>query len=333
MVAASSSTAAVLSELQPVLDRGLVALCRARPAQPVEWLAEWLLANRPPPPAKRRHQPHVKARSNGFASRLKDPYPLRLPVPDEMVPWRVAWPGYAPTEFVMAKVLKADPSRNPGGKSYADAAEPDRELIRTRGSIEYTQLGCDIAFDARGRPLNPRGRTGLADRGALGKWGANFAADPMVTRTNKAGQLELIMIRRNDSSAATSLALPGGMVEAGEQVSTALRREFAEEATNFSDEKLARYEEQTAALFSTGELVYSGYVDDPRNTDHAWMETTAMHFHCSAAFGELLAELNAGSDATEVHWVVIDGPQGVPSMFADHELFVRELLARWSKSK
>ena len=25
--------------------------------------------------------------------------------------------------------------------------------------------------------------------------------------------------------------------------------------------------------------VYSGYVDDIRNTDHAWMETVAMNFH------------------------------------------------------
>ena len=25
--------------------------------------------------------------------------------------------------------------------------------------------------------------------------------------------------------------------------------------------------------------VYSGYVDDPRNTDNAWMETFAMNFH------------------------------------------------------
>ena len=33
-----------------------------------------------------------------------------------------------------------------------------------------------------GRPLNPVGRTGLAGRGILGKWGPNHAADPIVTR-------------------------------------------------------------------------------------------------------------------------------------------------------
>ena len=35
-------------------------------------------------------------------------------------------------------------------------------------------------------------------------------------------------------------------------------------------------------------LVYRGYVDDPRNTDNAWMETVAFHFHCTAEQGRLL---------------------------------------------
>lgn len=33
-----------------------------------------------------------------------------------------------------------------------------------------------------GKPLNPKGRTGLQGRGLLGKWGPNHAADPIVTR-------------------------------------------------------------------------------------------------------------------------------------------------------
>lgn len=31
-------------------------------------------------------------------------------------------------------------------------------------------------------PLNPRGRTGLAGRGLLGRYGPNHAADPVITR-------------------------------------------------------------------------------------------------------------------------------------------------------
>ena len=28
--------------------------------------------------------------------------------------------------------------------------------------------------------------------------------------------------------------------------------------------------------------MYAGYVDDPRNTDNAWMETVAVNFHDDA---------------------------------------------------
>ena len=37
------------AELLPTLNKGLVALCRARPADPRTWLANWLLENKPPP--------------------------------------------------------------------------------------------------------------------------------------------------------------------------------------------------------------------------------------------------------------------------------------------
>ena len=33
-----------------------------------------------------------------------------------------------------------------------------------------------------------------------------------------------------------------------------------------------------STLFSVIQ-VYKGYVDDPRNTDNAWMETVAVNFH------------------------------------------------------
>ena len=40
--------------------------------------------------------------------------------------------------------------------------------------------------------------------------------------------------------------------------------------------------------------VYRGYVDDPRNTDNAWMETVAMHFHDADGNGVAKLKLNAG---------------------------------------
>lgn len=39
----------VSSEILPTLQKGLYALCKEKPADPTTWLAEWLLANKPPP--------------------------------------------------------------------------------------------------------------------------------------------------------------------------------------------------------------------------------------------------------------------------------------------
>ena len=42
-------------------------------------------------------------------------------------------------------------------------------------------------------------------------------------------------------------------------------------------------------------MVYEGYVDDPRSTDNAWIETTAYHFHCT---DEIAENLKLGSART-----------------------------------
>lgn len=46
------ASSATLEALAPALTKGLVALCEERPAEPVSWLATWLLANKPTPPAR-----------------------------------------------------------------------------------------------------------------------------------------------------------------------------------------------------------------------------------------------------------------------------------------
>jgi ADP-ribose pyrophosphatase len=61
------------------------------------------------------------------------------------------------------------------------------------------------------------------------------------------------------------------MVDPGENVSETVQREFQEEAAcNGLDENFVK------RLFSNGHKLYESYVDDPRNTDNAWMESVAM---------------------------------------------------------
>ncbi|CAG0923375.1 unnamed protein product [Notodromas monacha] len=147
------------------------------------------------------------------------------------------------------------------------------------------------------------GRTGLGGRGRLGRWGPNHAADPIVTRWAR-GQdgekilepnselpiLEFVAVLRADSD---QWAIPGGMVRADEIVSVTLKRRFTEEAldaANMNDKEETRIKLKIARFFSKGLKIYVGYVDDPRNTDNAWMETSAFNFHDDS--GDIVGKLN-----------------------------------------
>ena len=47
--AADSSRDYVDAHISPTLNAGLVALCKTKPADPISWLANWLIRNKPPP--------------------------------------------------------------------------------------------------------------------------------------------------------------------------------------------------------------------------------------------------------------------------------------------
>ena len=73
-------------------------------------------------------------------------------------------------------------------------------------------------------------------------------------------------------------------------------------------------------------LVYRGYVDDPRNTDHSWMETCAFHFHCEGLVAQL--QLSAGDDAAHAFWMDVgDANATYAGMMANHKVWVDEVAA------
>eukprot|EP00048_Salpingoeca_helianthica_P009721 m.139206 g.139206 ORF g.139206 m.139206 type:complete len:340 (-) comp14934_c4_seq7:56-1075(-) len=267
---------------------------------------------------------HIKARSSPYQGG-----PERFPVPDSKVDWKVKFIEYAPVEYT-APSVKAQPvwADNPAEIRSLKFNALDGKINRKSHEGEY------VLESATGLPLNPHGRTGMTGRGLLGRFGPNHAADPIVTRWKRQdGQevrdsrgnkvLEFVGIKRKDTG---EWALPGGMVDAGENVSLTLKREFGEEALNTlelspSDRKLALH--QIEQLFASGVEMYKGYVDDPRNTDNAWMETVAMNFHDET--GELTQRftLCAGDDAGAVKWIA-----ATPDLrlYASHADFIRRLV-------
>ena len=251
-------------------------------------------------------------------------------MPDEKTQWSTRWHEYSPHEHTDPKVLdnditKMDPVRCPGNMGWADPPIPteiDPEEWRRRFSFEG-----DLVFGRDGRPRNPRGRTGMVGRGLLGKWGPNHAADPIVTRYNPArpSQLQMVAIKRRDTG---DWAIPGGMVDAGETVSVTVKREFMEEAGNLPQDQREGFKKLIDELFEGGSVVYQGYVDDPRNTDNAWIETTAFHFHCDDTVGTKI-KLKSGDDAQAVMWLSIDKSiKEYQELYASHREWVDGIARR-----
>lgn len=115
------------------------------------------------------------------------------------------------------------------------------------------------------------------------------------------------------------------MVDPGENVSATLKREFTEEALN-SGVDTNIFEE----FFSGGEEIYKGYVDDPRNTDNAWMETVAMNFHDETGDKVGKFKLEAGDDAAKVKWAQVSSETKLYASHSDIIKKVVELLgAHW----
>merc|ERR1712226_29721 len=273
---------------------------------------------------------HYKCRNSSYP---RDDKIIRFNVKDEDVPWSASPSGYTPVDYtapvVLSKPVWADPDFR--GDSQPVIWNAVDGKIDRRSSTSTYQVVNNI-------PRNVIGRTGLCGRGLLGRWGPNHAADPVVTRwkRNDDGSqvideetgrpvLQFVAIERTDSG---EWAIPGGMVDPGEAVSLTLKREFGEEALNTieaSEEEKAQLEQGIEDIFAHGTEIYAGYVDDPRNTDNAWMETTAYNFHDDDGTTVGRVKLQAGDDAAKVRWQDIDKDV---KLYASHKDFVETAAQR-----
>ncbi|XP_078083043.1 ADP-ribose pyrophosphatase, mitochondrial-like isoform X1 [Mustelus asterias] len=271
---------------------------------------------------------HVKARCEVYPGSET----RRFPVPDEKVDWAVPWADYKPVDYTAPSLFRRPPWADP---PYSDEGELDAPLKFNHldGGVDRTSH--IVSYNVvNGFPRNPCGRTGLRGRGLLGRWGPNHAADPIVTRWKReAGKtvthshsgkpvLQFVAICRKDNE---EWAIPGGMIDPGEKVSVTLRREFGEETLNSLQLPEAERQKMKLlidSLFQAGEMVYKGYVDDPRNTDNAWIETVAMNFHDEK--GDSVGKLNlqAGDDAGAVKWMDIDQQQ---KLYASHTALLHQV--------
>ena len=267
---------------------------------------------------------HAKAKTN------PDSYPeRRLPIFEEgedHVGYNLEQVkfNYDPPYYDDPAVLAAD-ATIPGSAGWADPVDPSK----VDWSKRFSHYGRILLCAHPGRAINPVGVTGLAGRGLLGKHGPNHAADCLIT-CNDGRKLKFVAIKRKDNG---QWALPGGMVDEGEAVAKTVVREFREEAARLTNEEGG--EEAKKALDKIlekhkGVVVFKGYVDDPRNTDNAWIETVAIHRHLSPEEADSL-QLSAGDDASAVKWMTasMDNEEYV-NLYASHRQITDSVFADMS---
>jgi ADP-ribose pyrophosphatase len=197
------------------------------------------------------------------------------PVPSHLRSWDRPWPGYTPVDIT-------PPELRP-----AALTEPEHWITDTGATPEgidweRRQINALVAFrlDADGYPLNPTGRTGRTGRN-LGKWGESQAADPVVI-AGTGDERRILLIQRDDIGV---WALPGGMVDPGETAPAALVRELQEE----TGVDLSHQEPD--------DILTTGVVADWRNTDHAWVASTAALYTLPTT-----VTATAADDAADAAW-------------------------------
>ena len=245
--------------------------------------------------------------------------PARCSFPADSVP---ASPlkGYSPPFF-------GHPCRD--GKPWADDESrlvdiKFNEVDDAARLIRTSHRGIYPVDEDTNMPLNPFERTGGAGPWTLGRFGPNHAADPIPLYTAADGGVYACLVRRADNGL---YAFAGGFADpedyvsplvpkladtAGSVRSTLLNtavRELREE-TGFSKEGLDFFR-------SNAIPVYEWYVKDARNTDNAWIETTAWlcHDKDGAVFPSI--GLKGADDAASAAWVRVS-PEVTANMHANH---------------
>jgi ADP-ribose pyrophosphatase len=238
----------------------------------------------------------------------KPVYPERSIVPDDKRSWRVAYPEYNPLYY---RDHTVEANTSPKGHKWA---EPESRVNVENLDAEAFRIFLAVSPD-ESIPRNPCGRTGIVGQGLLGKWGENWAADPIITRYDpKTGKLMLLLIKRGDGG---EWAIPGGMVNPEEtKLSITAARELKEETGLEIKMDMARE-------------VYEGIVDDPRNTDNSWMMTKVYYLHldhdASKKIDKKILHAVDAYEIKEIQWVLYDDDR-LNHLFASHSKFIKSVM-------
>lgn len=125
-------------------------------------------------------------------------------------------------------------------------------------------------------PLHPHGIQGTKGKGLLHHWGHNLNMDLVLTILHpKTKQMNIILQRYNHN--VSIYGLPGGNISSNEDIlpKLGLFNDLLQECMGE-----AYVENLISICMGNGpSIIYSGVVNDVRNTDNAWLETKVLHYH------------------------------------------------------
>lgn len=225
------------------------------------------------------------------------------------------------------------------GKWADEKHVPMDEMLQKRkmwlggGGGLVTLMDFGVPFDSMDKPINPYDPDNpKKGRHFLGKWGPNHAADPIITCPGKYpwSPYNLLVVSRKpekDVAPDRRTALPGGMVsDDGEEFKTTAVREAFEEALEEDPAMMDRFMKDAVP-------VYCGYVEDPRNTRNAWIETACFHIHLTRAEAsrvKIKEGGDGGEETTAAFWMPLVRDR-IDKMYAHHPERVLEAMeqAKW----
>lgn len=180
-----------------------------------------------------------------------------------------------------------------GVYGWADPSDPlevdfahTSRLTFNRDSGCYEQVSFTGESDEDRRPINPSSTVGIRGRGSLGKWGVNRASHLIIWRRRLTGAIQILFVRSNSNE---TFRLPGGFIMGNESALVSAKKHlvsrYVSEFAAIKNVSLPRAQVVCGAyirrwlenlLMEAGNESVSlrGVVNDPRNTDNAWVEST-----------------------------------------------------------
>ncbi|XP_057307881.1 transient receptor potential cation channel subfamily M member 7-like isoform X2 [Hydractinia symbiolongicarpus] len=179
------------------------------------------------------------------------------------------------------------------------------------------------------RPRNPLGRSGLVGKGLLKTFGSNEIVETIVTRwkpgltgielgANGLKILQVLVIKEIKSG---TINIPIGPVTKCEShkseelippiLSTLFHIDILnDENLRLDDERKRYYTEKCEEILSKKEKLYDGAIEDPRNTDDAWIESVVINYHDQD--GRVISKYLESKYASDLHLEWMDISSKIP---------------------